>query len=75
MEFLYTYTWGYDSYACEVQEQYGYFTMDQYMNFFCTLFGDKIKIKYRSSYLQNGYVKALNNKIKFISSLKVMMLQ
>ena len=66
MEFLYTYTWGYSSYEYEVQEQYGYFTKDQYKSFIYHILGDQIKIKYCDSYLQDGYTKALKNKIKFI---------
>ena len=33
MEFLYTYTWGEDSYPLEVQEQFGYFTLEEYISF------------------------------------------
>ena len=33
-EFLFTYTWGTESYAHEVQEQFGYFTLEQYRDFF-----------------------------------------
>ena len=33
-EFLYTYTWGIQSYAHEVQEQFGYMTMREYKEFF-----------------------------------------
>ncbi len=33
-EFLFTYTWGTESYAHEVQEQFGYFTLNEYKAFF-----------------------------------------
>jgi hypothetical protein len=66
MEFLYTYTWGYSSYECEVQEQYGYFTKEQYKSFIYRILGEEAKVKYCDSYLQKGYTKALNEKIKFM---------
>ena len=33
MEFLYTYTWGEQSYPLEVNEQFGYFTLSEYVEF------------------------------------------
>lgn len=33
-EFMYTYTWGHESYAHEVQEQFGYWTLREFREFF-----------------------------------------
>ena len=66
MEFLYTYTWGYEAYQCEVQEQYGYLTKEGYEKFVNILWGESTQIKYSNSYLQDGYTKALKSKVKFI---------
>ena len=62
MEFLYTYTWGEQSYPLEVQEQFGYFTLNEYVNFIKeNLVGSKIIES--KSFLQEGYEKNLLNKI------------
>jgi len=68
MEFLYTLTWGYDSYKYEVQEQYGYFSPIEYDKFIKELFGNKIKILELSTYLQNGYIKSLKGSISLFDS-------
>ncbi|MGX2958644.1 class I SAM-dependent methyltransferase [Peribacillus sp. JNUCC 23] len=65
MEFLYTYTWGEDSYAHEVQEQFGYFTPEEYKNFVHGLFGNKVKIIQFKHYLQGGYPSNLHSKIDY----------
>jgi SAM-dependent methyltransferase len=65
MEFLYTYTWGYKPYACEVQEQYGYLSEPGYIGLVKRLFGDKAEVIHSESYLQGGYAKALKNKVEF----------
>lgn len=67
MEFLYTYTWGYEAYECEVQEQYGYLTKEGYEKFINVLWGNEAQIKYSHSYLQDGYTKALKSKVKFMN--------
>lgn len=60
MEFLYTYTWGEKSYIREVQEQFGYFTLEEYKNIFN---GFKGKLLVAKSYLQEGYAEHLLPKI------------
>lgn len=58
MEFLFTYTWGPESFAREVQEFYGVFTLEQLellaaeYGFICT---------HKESYLQPGYVENLSH--------------
>ena len=64
MEFLYTYTWGENSYPMEVQEQFGYFTPKEYENFV----KDNLKgakIIYSEHFLQEGYSEHLLPKINF----------
>ena len=62
MEFLYTYTWGEDSYPLEIQEQFGYLTPSEYKK----LILDNLphsKIIICEAYLQEGYEEHLLNKI------------
>lgn len=62
MEFLYTYTWGENSYSLEVKEQFGYLTPSEYLN----LIKDNLssyKVIYSKAFLQNGYEENLLNKI------------
>lgn len=62
MEFLYTYTWGEDSYPLEVQEQFGYLTPSEYKK----LITDNLpnsNIITCEAYLQEGYEEHLLNKI------------
>ena len=62
MEFLYTYTWGENSYPLEVQEQFGYFTPKEYEQFvYDNLEG--AKIIFSSHFLQEGYEEHLLPKI------------
>lgn len=65
MEFLYTYTWGEESFAHEVQEQFGIFTPNEYQAFVADTFGDKVKVVVAKSYLQDGYTQHLWKKISF----------
>ncbi|RKM58611.1 methyltransferase [Butyrivibrio sp. XB500-5] len=51
-EFLYTYTWGNESYAHEVQEQFGYFTLREYREFFEEMGASVIVAK---EFLEPGY--------------------
>ncbi|MBP3196244.1 MAG: SAM-dependent methyltransferase, partial [Butyrivibrio sp.] len=51
-EFLYTYTWGAESYAHEVQEQFGYFTLGEYKEFFKEM---GAKIIFAEELLEPGY--------------------
>ena len=62
MEFLYTYTWGENSYSLEVKEQFGYLTPSEYTK----LIEDnlsKYKIIFAKAFLQEGYEENLLNKI------------
>lgn len=65
MEFLYTYTWGTESYAHEVNEQFGYFTPTEYRAFIQDIFGETAEIIKLEHYLQEGYTTHLNEKIDF----------
>lgn len=57
-EFLYTYTWGNESYACEINEQFGYFTLSDYVDFFTQQLG--CKIVNAEEYLEPGYPEHLD---------------
>lgn len=60
-EFLYTYTWGPQSYAHEVQEQFGYFTIREYREFWESLGARIIRC---DSFLEQGYVTHLQPKVE-----------
>ena len=62
MEFLYTYTWGENSYPLEVQEQFGYFTPSEYINFIKENL-EGAKIVFSDHFLQDGYSDYLLPKI------------
>ena len=62
MEFLYTYTWGEQSYPLEVKEQFGYFTVSEYVDFIKENLPN-CKIIESKSFLQNGYELNLLPKI------------
>ena len=64
MEFLYTYTWGEQSYPLEVQEQFGYYTPSEYEKMILETLKNS-KIIYSKAFLQDGYETHLNNKINF----------
>ena len=66
MEFLYTYTWGEESYVHEVQEQFGYFTPSGYQRFISDTLGPAASIVEFKHYLQDGYTIALSQKIEFL---------
>ena len=62
MEFLYTYTWGENSYSLEVKEQFGYLTPTEYIN----LIEENLsgyKVIFSEAFLQKGYEENLLNKI------------
>ena len=61
-EFLYTYTWGNESYAHEVNEQFGYFTLDEYKKFFESI-GAKIIVA--KEFLEKGYEDHLSPLVEF----------
>ncbi len=62
MEFLYTYTWGENSYPLEVQEQFGYLTPSEYVKLIEENL-PKCKIIECKAFLQEGYEENLLNKI------------
>ena len=51
-EFLYTYTWGSESYSHEVNEQFGYFTINEYRGFLESLGAKLIRA---DAFLEPGY--------------------
>ncbi|CAM4465335.1 class I SAM-dependent methyltransferase [Paenibacillus tarimensis] len=55
MEFLYTYTWGEESYIHEVQEQFGYFTPAQYAEVIRETLGENCA-DYRAAPLPAGWL-------------------
>ncbi|WP_152392399.1 class I SAM-dependent methyltransferase [Paenibacillus guangzhouensis] len=63
MEFLYTYTWGEEAYIHEVQEQFGYFTLPDYLAFIHATLGTEAHIVTSRAYLQAGYTEALQDKV------------
>lgn len=64
MEMLYTYTWGSESYAQEVQEQFGYFTPSEFQGFLSRILGKQAKIIECKHYLQKGYEEHLLPKVE-----------
>lgn len=68
MEFLYTYTWGKESYPREVQEQFGYFTLNEFKECIVELFGNNAKIIKCESYLQEGYAENLETQIDYLNN-------
>ena len=62
MEFLYTYTWGKNSYSLEIKEQFGYLTPTEYQNLILENLPNS-KIVECKSFLQVGYEENLLNKI------------
>lgn len=65
MEFLYTYTWGEKSYIHEIQEQFGYFTPEDFRRFIMDSLGERGEIITLEHFLQEGYSIALSPKIEF----------
>lgn len=62
MEFLYTYTWGEQSYPLEVKEQFGYFTPEEYVDFIKSIL-PTARILECKAFLQGGYEENLLPKI------------
>ena len=65
MEFLYTYTWGEESYSHEINEQFGYFTPSEYIKFMTECLGNSFDVIDCKHYLQEGYEEHLLDKISF----------
>lgn len=59
MEFLYTYTWGVETFPRETQELYGVFTLNEYVQFLET---NDFTVLHAEEYLQPGYPEHLKNK-------------
>ena len=64
-EFLYTYTWGNESYACEVNEQFGYFTISAYKDFFASQLS--CNVIYAEEYLEAGYPEHLDPLVRLVN--------
>ena len=68
MEFMYTYTWGPESFPYEVREQYGIMTYTDYCKSIQSWLGDKARLVEipadEALVLQPGYVTALKDKVK-----------
>ena len=64
-EFMYTYTWGKQSYAHEVQEQFGYFTLKEYTDYLESL-GAKIIVA--RELLESGYPLNLGKYLDLLDS-------
>lgn len=60
-EFMYTYTWGKESYSHEVNEQFGYFTLKEYV---CFLEEIGLKIVEAYGFLEDGYYEHLKDSIE-----------
>ena len=63
MEFLYTYTWGEESYPMEVQEQFGYYTPREYVKMLQKV--GNCKVIECNHFLQDGYEEHLLEKIEY----------
>lgn len=67
MEFLYTFTWGEESYVHEVNEQFGYFTPTGYKDAIAKTLGEEnYELVAFKHYLQEGYTENLHQKIRFL---------
>lgn len=66
-EFLYTYTWGEESYACEINEQFGYLTLTDFKSLL-----EKVGMKIISAeeYLEEGYKTHLEDKVDLLDGMK-----
>lgn len=65
-EALYTYTWGNESYAQEVMEQFGYFTMEEYLEF---LKGLGMEMVFSDMFTEQGYPEHLNPLVELLDGL------
>lgn len=66
-EFMFTYTWGEESYALEVNEQFGYFTLREFKSLFEEL---GLKIVHLEEYLEEGYRTHLSPKVDLLGDFK-----
>ena len=65
-EFLYTLTWGEESYSCEVNEQFGYFTLSEYAGYLEYI---GLKVIKKEAYLEQGYVDHLKDSVELVNDL------
>ncbi|MBR4984957.1 MAG: methyltransferase [Proteobacteria bacterium] len=72
MEFMYTYTWGPESFPYEVREQYGIMTYRDYCDRLREWLGPRAQIlpvpPEEAQYLQPGYVKALQHRVHLMDA-------
>lgn len=61
-EFMFTYTWGKQSYAHEVQEQFGYYTLKDYVAYLESIGAAIVEAR---ELLEGGYVRNLSKLIEF----------
>ena len=66
-EFLYTYTWGTEAYSSEVNEQFGYFTLEDYADFLRSL---GMELLTAEAYLEPGYPDNLNPLVRLGDGLR-----
>ena len=72
MEFMYTYTWGPESFPYEVREQYGIMTYRDYCDHIREWLGERAEIlevpPEEAQYLQPGYVQALQHRLNLMDA-------
>ena len=72
MEFMYTYTWGPESFPYEVREQYGIMTYQDYCEHLREWLGERAQIltvpPEEAQYLQPGYVQALQHRLNLMDA-------
>lgn len=70
MEFLYTYTWGPQSFPYEVREQYGVLPYDEYVQKILSWLGPNARAvplsPHVASYLQKGYEEGLRDRVELL---------
>ncbi|MCQ2521138.1 MAG: methyltransferase [Lachnospiraceae bacterium] len=64
-EFLFTYTWGTESYSHEIHEQFGYYTIGEFKAFFESLGAKILKAK---EFLEDGYYDHLSETVELPKS-------
>ena len=63
-ELLYTVTWGSESFAHEVQEQFGYYTLEEYQK---KLEEIGFHVLVAKEYFEEGYEEHLKEKVEFLN--------
>ena len=62
-ELIYTFTWGAESYACEVQEQFGYMTKLEFEYLFKEM---GMEVLHSRVLTEPGYPEHLNDKVELL---------